>query len=421
VTDDAAGRTGGRRGAGTSAVLAASAVSGVSGYVVLVVVARHLTPAENASFLVFWGALFGVFSLLIGIATETTRAVHATGHAPARTGSRLLPEVALLTGCVALVLAVSGLVWAPRLLGPAWHGLLAALVVGSVLFASHCFVAGASAGRGDLSMYSLLVGAEATARLVLVGSAVLAGAVVGGLAWVVALACGTWLLLAALLPARTRGTATLRGDVPRAGLRRRLVAACVASGASGLLLVGFPVLLRLTTPDDVFDGAAPLILAVSLSRAPLLVPLNAFQNVLVTRVASHGVAALRRPLVLVVVAALVGAALAVPVGPAVLHVINPAYDVAGPVFGLLVLGAGAVGMLVLTGAATIARDHHAVYVAGYVVATVVSVLGLLLPLGLDTRVVSSLLVGPLVGVGVHVALGLRPAATAVPVATKGTP
>ena len=421
MTDDAAGRAAGRPGRTTSSVLAASAVSGVSGYVVLVVVARHLTPAENASFLVFWGALFGVFAVLIGIATETTRTVHATGRADASTGSRVLPEVALLTGCLAVLLAVSGLVWAPRLLGPAWPGLLAALVVGSVLFASHCFMAGASAGRGDWSTYSLLVGAEATARLVLVAGAVLAGAVVGGLAWVVALACGTWLLLAPLLPSRTRGTATLRGDAPRAGLRRRLVAACVASGASGLLLVGFPVLLRLTTPDDVFDGAAPLILAVSLSRAPLLVPLNAFQNMLVTRVASHGVAALRRPLVLVVAAALVGAALAVPVGPAVLHVINPAYDVAGPVFGMLVLGAGAVGTLILTGAATIARDRHMVYVAGYVVATAASVLGLLLPLGLDARVVSSLLVGPLVGVGVHVALGLRPRSPMLQHATEGTP
>ena len=404
MTEDAA-----RRRGGAGAVLAASAVSGLAGYVVLVVVARHLSPADNADFLVFWGALFGVFGVLIGIATETTRAVHARSEAPssASPGGLVLPEVALLVAAAGVLLAASGVAWAPRLLGGSWPTLLAALVVGSLLFASHCFVAGTAAGRGDWSSYSLLVGAEASTRLVLVAAAVVVGARVPGLAWVVSLACGTWLLLALVRLARVRGYAATRGDVPGPGLRRRLLAACVASGASSLLLVGFPVLLRLTTPDDVFAGAAPLILAVSLSRAPLLVPLNAFQNVLVTRVVSHGVGALRAPLVLVVAASLVGAALAVPVGPIVLHVINPAYDVAGPVFGLLVLGAGAVGVLVLTGAGSIARDHHVAYVGGYVVATAVSVLVLLLSLDLETRVVAALLAGPVAGVAVHLALGLR--------------
>ena len=57
-----------------------------------------------------------------------------------------------------MVLAASGLVWAPRLLGPGWPGLLAALVVGTLLFASHCLVAGFAAGKGRWSAYALLAG-----------------------------------------------------------------------------------------------------------------------------------------------------------------------------------------------------------------------------------------------------------------------
>ena len=397
----------GRRGGPALTVLAASVVSGVSGYVVLVAVARHLSPADNADFLVFWGALFGVFGVVIGVATETTRTVHAAADAATVPGARVLPEVVRLTAVAALVLAATGLLWGPRLLGPAWPELLAALVVGTLLFTGHCVVAGTAAGQGRWSAYSLLVAAEATTRLALVAVAVVAGALVGGLAWVVALACGTWLVVSLVPAARVREVGSVRGDVPPSGLRRRLLAACAASGASALLLVGFPVLLRLTTPDDVFAGAAPLILAVSLSRAPLLVPLNAYQNVLVTRVASHGVGALRRPMGLVVAATLVGAVLAVPVGPGLLHVVRPDYDVAGPVFGLLVVGAGLVGALVLTGAASIALDHHAIYVAGYVVATVVATVVLLVPLDLDTRVVVGLVTGPLAGIAIHVAFGVR--------------
>lgn len=410
----------GQRGGAAPAVLTAAVVSGVAGYVVLVVVARYLTPADNAEFLVFWGALFGVFGVLIGIATETTRTVHVASQTRRTGGARVLPEVVLLAVCAGAVLAASGPWWAPVVLGSEWPELLGALVVGTLLFASHCFVAGTAAGRGRWTTYALLVGAEAVGRLVLVVAAALAGALVGGLAWAVSLACGAWLLVGVLPAARISGTSSVVGDVPRSGLRRRLLAACTASGASALLLVGFPVLLRLTTSDEDFAGAAPVILAVSLSRAPLLVPLNAYQNVLVTKVASHGIAAVRSTAVMLTGATLVGAVVAVPVAPELLRLINPAYDVSGTVFGLLVLAAGLVGALTLTGAASIALDHHAVYVVGYVVATSVSTLLLVLPLPLEYRVVVSLLVGPLAGIGLHLALGARRPPTASQRTMEGT-
>ena len=185
----------GRGGGAPTAVLAAAAVSGVAGYVVLVVVARYLTPATNAEFLVFWERCSGCSAS--SSASPPRRPVPCTRrreHPSARA-----PECCLrwscLAMCLAVVLGASGLVWAPRVLGPEWPGLLAALLVGSLLFASHCFVAGAAAGRGDWTTYSLFVGSEAVSRLVLVGAVVLAGGLVGGLAWAVALACGAWLLV----------------------------------------------------------------------------------------------------------------------------------------------------------------------------------------------------------------------------------
>lgn len=409
-----------RDGAGP-AVLAAAAVSGVAGYVVLVIVARHLSPAANAEFLVFWGALFAVFGVLIGIATETTRAIHSGSLGRGDGRARLLPEVALLALAAVVVLGLTGLVWAPRVFGDGWSPLLGALLAGVVLFVGHCLVAGTAAGKGDWTTYSLLVGAEASTRLVLVVVAVAVGALVGGLAWAVALACGAWLAVS-LLPTRRTGAWQVTGDAHPAGLRRRLLAACTASGASALLLVGFPVLLRLTTPDDVFAGAAPLILAVSLSRAPLLVPLNAYQNVVVTRVVSHGIGALKNATLLIVAASVAGAALSVPLGPALLRGINPDYHVSGPVFGLLVLAAGLVASLTLTGAASIALDHHTVYLLGWLGATGTSTLLLLLPLPVDSRVVVALVCGPLTGIAIHLALGARRSPSAITSrATEGTP
>jgi hypothetical protein len=58
-------------------------------------------------------------------------------------------------------------------------------------------------------------------------------------------------------------------------------------------------------------------------------------------------------------------------------------------------------LLTLTGAAAVAAALHRAYAAGWISATVASMLLLLLPLGLETRTVIALLCGPMVGIAVH--------------------
>lgn len=389
----------------TLSVLGAALASGVAGYVVLVLAARALEPEVAAQFLVFWGALFAVFGVLIGITTETTRTVFSSNDPSAATIPVLPVTLGVGAGVVVLV-GASGPFWAPRLLGDAWLGLLAAMVVGVGLFVVHATLAGAAAGSAEWGSYSLLVGLESVARLALCAGAVALGAHVLGLAWAVAGACGTWLLLSAG-SARQRRLWRVRAEMTPGGHVRRVVAACTASGVSALLLVGYPVLLRATTEDDVFAGAAPIVLAVSLCRAPLLVPLGAYQNVVVTKVVTHGVRALVPVVVGLGGLTLVGSLLAWPVGPWVLRLVNPDYHVDGPVFAALVLAAGLVALLTVTGAAAVALDHHAAYLTGWLVATGVAVAVLLTPWSLETRVVVSLLLGPIAGVVVHLGLGHR--------------
>ncbi|KRF07647.1 hypothetical protein ASG88_02130 [Nocardioides sp. Soil777] len=396
-----------RRGSPGPPVVAAALVSGVVGYVVLVLAARELSAADNADFLVFWGALFGVFGVLIGITTETTRAVFAGGGASA-SGARVLPTALALGASAVAVIGLSGPLWAPHLFGDRWLALLLAMLLGVALFTVHSAMGGATAGRGEWTSYATLVGVESTTRLVLGAAVVLLGGRVVGLAWAVAAACGAWLVLS-LTSARYRRAWRTRADVDRAGLLRRMLTACTASGASAVLLVGFPVLLRITTPDDVFAGAAPLILAVSLSRAPLLVPLGAYQNVVVTKVVAQGVGALKGAGEVLLAATVVGAVLAYLLGPFALHVINPAYDVPAWTFAALVVAAGLVCLLTLTGATSMALDHHGAYLGGWLAATGTTalVLVLLQQQDLEARVVVALVVGPLVGMAVHVLFGAR--------------
>ncbi len=392
-------------GSPTALVLGAALISGVSGYLALILAARALTPTDSAHFLVFWGVVFAMYGVLIGVTTEATRAV-STSRATGADGTRLVPVAIGFGLTFVAVVGTSGLLWAPRVFGPDWGPLLGATVLGATLFSVHVVVAGAATGRGAWSGYSLLVAGETATRLVLFVVAAVVVAGVAGFAFASAVASGFW-VAATLASRRYRHLWTQRVDVDVAGLVRRLLASCTAAGVSALLLVGYPVLLRVTTPDDVFAGAAPIVLAVSLCRAPLLVPLGAYQNVVVARVSVQGVRALVPVLVGIAGLTLVGALASWPIGPWAMRVVNPDFHVDGPVFAGLVLGAGLVAVLTVTGAAAIALDHHTVYLAGWIAATIATVATLLLLGGLEQRVVTSLLVGPAVGVVVHLVWGHR--------------
>src|SRR5690606_31900283 len=90
------------------------------------------------------------------------------------------------------------------------------------------------------------------------------------------------------------------------------------------------------------------------------------------------------------------------VGPWLMEVLlGPGYRVAPLVLGGLTVTAALLALLTLTGAATLALGGHRAYAAGWLVATACSAAVLLLPGDLEARVVSSLALGPMVGVAVH--------------------
>jgi O-antigen/teichoic acid export membrane protein len=172
------------------------------------------------------------------------------------------------------------------------------------------------------------------------------------------------------------------------------------------LVMGFPVLLKATSNQLGAVGGV-VILAATLTRAPLLVPLTAMQGNLIAHFVDERTERLRA---LIAPAALVGGIGALGVlaaglvGPWLLRVgFGADYYAGGALLAWLTAAAVAIAMLTLTGAATVAAAMHRAYALGWVGATVASTLLLLLPLPLETRTVVALLCGPLVGIGVHLA------------------
>lgn len=406
----------GRRGVASVGI--ASVVAAASGYAVLVLVAHHITLEENAEFLVFWSLLFCGYGILGGIQQESTRSVGAAllPDAPVRRGARVLPWSLALGATLAAVAAVASPWWFERLLpGQPW-GVVVLLCVSGILYAGYLASVGGLAGGRHWTTSSFLVGGESSLRLVLTVVAVVVGSSVVGLEVAVAVPAVFWLVVV-LLSGRVRHRVGARADGSARQLLVRSLQAMVGSAGAAALIVGYPTLLRATTDDAQWATAAPLVLAISMTRAPLLIPLNAFQGVAISYLLDPNrrrAEALTRITGVVVLVGSAGAAAAYLVGPWLMATLfGPEYRVDGGLLAGLTIASTLLAVLTVTGSGVLALGRHTAYAAGWFVATAVSVAILLTDLPLSTRAVLSLAVGPVAGVVVHLAvLGSTPAVRA---------
>ncbi|EPD26278.1 hypothetical protein [Actinotignum schaalii] len=411
--------------AGAALPVALGGASGaLSGFFITVVSARSLSPTDNTLFLTFWAALFAIIAIVAGLQNEVTRAVRrdrVDSHEPLGSRSGMLSEAAASCYRTSPVLICAGVGVCAALLvlvvTPLWlrvfHGfsgralLIAFIALGVVLNSVHLGLLGVFAGRGKWKIFGTLTSLEPALRFLFIAVAGYLSLTLHFYALACVLACGTWLLLSAA--PGVRALARTRINIAPRGLVRRLLLAMIATGASALLINGFPLLMSLTTEPAVFSQAAPLIQAVSVTRAPLMLPLVAFQSMVITVFVQHPERTrgyLLRLAVIVGGIGGIGALAAAACGPWLMAVIfGPAYANTPLTLGLLVLAAACLALLTLTGAVALAADHHRLNILGWCAALLVSVALMLLPLSLETRTVASLVVGPLLGSICHI-LGL---------------
>ena len=419
TTEDTESRTRVTAGHATG-IMAASVTAAASSLLITVISARTLTVAQNKEFLVFWGFMFGIFGVISGIQTESTRAALAGRKtaaepaepsgppgpaAPARRRARILATALLLGLVIAALTLLAAPAWVPSLT-PSTGPLTAALIAAGVWgYAGQASLSGVLAGTRSWNLYSALMAAEALLRLLLT---LLVAVVVSSLIGLEAAAAApalVWLLFL-LIPA-ARALAGSRADVGAARLTSFSLQAMLSSASWAVLVTGFPTLLEITSPGADAAEVAIVILAVSLTRSPIMIPLQAFQGVLITTIAdaepSRRLAGVTRILGTLLAGGTALAAAAALAGPWLVRTVyGPRYDPSPWLLGLLTLAAVSMASLVLTGASTIALNNHRAYTLGWVLAALTAVLLLwLLPLSVSPRAVLALGLAPLSGICVH--------------------
>ena len=396
---------------------AATVVSALCGYAVLYLAARDLEPAGFSVFAVFWGA-FGLFAgAANGLLQEATREVRDAQRVPPGEGPHTNPmRVAAGVAVVAaLAIAATSPLWAGHVFTDLRLLSVGLLAVGLAGFCLHATLLGVLAGTDRWTGYGTLITSDAVMRVIVASASFLLGWGLGGYLWATVAGSFAWLaLLAASAPTRAAARLLTPGTV--ATFLRGAAHSIAAAGASAVLIMGFPVLLKATSQELGATGGV-VILAVTLTRAPLLVPLTAMQGNLIAHFVDArdrrraeaqrlgmwtALRALVGPAALVVGLGAVAVLIAGVPGPWLLRTaFGPEYVAGGALLAWLTTGAIVIALLTLTGAATVAAARHRAYATGWVGATLASALLLLLPLDLETRTVVALTCGPLVGIAVH--------------------
>ncbi|WP_276018426.1 hypothetical protein [Mycolicibacterium sediminis] len=394
----------------------ATIVSAICGYAVLYLAARDLEPAGFSVFAVFWGAFGLLAGAANGLLQESTREVREVQLAPLNSAEpHTNPlRIALLVSVVAAVAVVgTAPLWSGHVFSESRWLSVALLAAGIAGFCVHATLLGVLAGVDRWGQYGTLIVGDATGRVVVALATFLIGWGLVGYLWATVAGSMAWLVLLLASPAtRTAARLTTPGTV--GSFLRGASHSIAAAGASAILVMGFPVLLKATSVDLGAAGGV-VILAVTLTRAPLLVPLTAMQGNLIAHFVDQRDARLRALVMPAVIVCGLGA-LAVLVaglaGPWLLRfAFGPQYEAGGGLLAWFTAAAIAIALLTLTGAATVAAALHRAYAAGWIGATLASALLLLLPLSLEDRTIVALMCGPIVGIVVHlVALRRVPAA-----------
>ena len=394
-----------KRPSGAVLILLATVLAGGSGYLLMPLVAADLGPEGYAAFAVFWAALYLIISALSGVQQEIARATLPRALTAQERVRPVARNFALVVAAVVLIATLtSAPIWVGAVFPEQGWILVWPLAIGISAYVIVAVMSGVLYGLRIWPFIAAMVAVDGVLRLVLVATVLPFTSNLGFIACAVA---APFVLTPLIVWPFVRRHVVNKSelDVTFRPLTWNVARTVVGSTSTGVLVSGFPLFLGATSGDESGSAVGALILAITLTRAPIVIAVMSLQSYLVIHFRAQTdtvLSALLKVLVLIGVGTLVLSALVYWLGsPVLVLVVGPEYFLEGGVLALLVASAGLVGALCATGPAVLARSQHMVFTAGWVVAATATVLFLLVPGDLETRAILALAVGPTLGLLVH--------------------
>jgi len=367
-----------RIGAIGAATLGASAL----GFLLLGLVARLLTPDQNAAFLSIWGLTFAFGSVIAAIEQEIARQATI-----ASIGGRKAPASVAQIAAAALALSVLGVV--VLAVTPAGATLFAesfwiiVLTVISVSGLSAQFLArGVFLGTGQIRKYVVVIVLEALLRAALAAGllATLEEASLVVPVAAIAIGCYAWVPTAVGLFRSVEWRANFEAW---SKVAQRMGPLAAANGLSAIVLTAFPSLVTIILGTS--HGLATLFGVVALTRVPivLLTPVQALTVPIATRMIEEGRARelaglqVRLGLAATAFAAVIGVGgyLAGPWGMRLF--MGPQYQASGTLVAILLMSSVFIAGGLLQAAVCVALERYGLVLGTWAISVAAAVVALL--------------------------------------------
>ncbi|SJN30550.1 Possible membrane protein [Microbacterium esteraromaticum] len=393
----------------------ATAVAGILGYAVQVLAPALLVDRGTyIAFSVLWSAVYLCGSAMSGVQQEISRAVHPALErivdSPLRSftwGAGIVAVlIGLLTGAgLALSVVPGDLMALSGAVGIALVGYLITTVLTGVLY-----------GLALWRQVAALVILDATLRAAALTLAFAFQMPIEVLALVISFPfvlapAAVWLIV------RSRITGGHILDVSFMELVGNILRTVAAAACMGAMISGLPLLIGLTKGSSAEAVLGAVILAITLTRAPIVVPVIALQSFLISAIFRGRPHPAPRIVVRLLLLALVGivvlAGLASLIGPWIIQLVSAGrFEVSPGMMAIIVLSGGLVAIMCISGPALIAARRHTANLIGWAVAAALTMLCLLFPLEILLKVSIAIVVPAIAGISVHLVSLLRRTGTA---------
>jgi O-antigen/teichoic acid export membrane protein len=395
------------RNAGTGSVLivlGSSVIAAASGFLVLIILAPALGPAEYSIFSAFWSAMFLIVGLFFGIQQETTRAVAAAAdESRTERPTNLTKFAAVVSVCLLALTLVTGVFWSAQLFGDSNSHWLIPLSLGVSSYVIVAAINGILAGSGRWQLFALQPILDGLLRLVFVFAAVALDLGTWAVIWAIALPLPISLVV---MLALSRKTLSRFGKINESyrKISRNAGRTVAASGSMSILINGLPLLIVIFGRADAAT-LGTIILALTVTRAPILVPLTAMQSILIAKF-SREPAKRAKTLalvssVLIVITLLIATVFFLSGEWLFVRLFGEDYALSGALLAGMVFASGSLALLTVVAAAALSASLHSYFLASWSVASGGTIVLLaMIPLEIGWRTVISLIASALTGASI---------------------